>query len=91
MCDTVCPPEITTPATVNGPIDMIFGYIQYGQYTHPMGSGRPPWAAGEQEIVVRSCKQAASTLYWDHLEVEGVSSMAVPELSLKSYLIRIRM
>ena len=22
-------------------------YIQFGQYTHPMGSGRPPWAAGE--------------------------------------------
>ena len=22
-------------------------YIQFGQYTHPMGSSRPPWAAGE--------------------------------------------
>ncbi len=22
-------------------------YIQFGQYTHPMGSVRPPWAAGE--------------------------------------------
>ena len=22
-------------------------YIQFGQYTHPMDSGRPPWAAGE--------------------------------------------
>ncbi len=22
-------------------------YIQFGQYTHPMGSGWPPWAAGE--------------------------------------------
>ncbi len=22
-------------------------YIQFGQYTHPMGSGRPPWASYE--------------------------------------------
>ena len=60
VCDSVCPsvrPSITTaPAAANGPMDMIFGmrgvrlhiyYIQFGQYTHPMGSGRPPWAAGE--------------------------------------------
>ncbi len=26
-------------------------YIQFGQYTQPMGSGRPPWAAGEYLIV----------------------------------------
>ena len=26
-------------------------YIQFGQYTHPMGSGRSPWAAGEYNIV----------------------------------------
>ncbi len=25
-------------------------YIQFDQYTHPMGSGRPPWAAGELRI-----------------------------------------
>ncbi len=25
-------------------------YIHFGQYTHPMGSGRPPWAAGESYI-----------------------------------------
>ncbi len=57
FCVCVCPPEITSPAAANGPIDMIFGmergvplhvyYIQFGQYTHPMGSARPPWAAGE--------------------------------------------
>ncbi len=38
------------PAAANGPINMIFCmrgvplhvyYIQFGQYTHPMGSGRP--------------------------------------------------
>ncbi len=22
-------------------------YIQFSQYTHPVGSGRPPWTAGE--------------------------------------------
>ncbi len=26
-------------------------YIQLGQYTHPMGSSRPPWAAGEYVIL----------------------------------------
>ena len=26
-------------------------YIQFSQYTHPMGSGRPPWAAGEYVMV----------------------------------------
>ena len=25
-------------------------YINFGQYTHPMGSDRPPWAAGEYYI-----------------------------------------
>ncbi len=42
-----------------GPKGFIFGmeehlsmYSTYNlcQYTHPMGSGRPPWAAGEFEI-----------------------------------------
>ena len=26
-------------------------YIQFGQYTHSMDSGRPPWAAGEFNIL----------------------------------------
>ncbi len=30
-------------------------YIQFGQYTHPMGSGRRPWAAGELSIVSSDC------------------------------------
>ncbi len=28
-------------------------YIQFGPYTHPMGSGRPPWAAGELSNYVK--------------------------------------
>ncbi len=28
-------------------------YVQFGQYTHLMGSGRPPWAAGELTIPSR--------------------------------------
>ena len=28
--------------------------IQFCQYTHPMGSGRPPWAAGEYTIAVKA-------------------------------------
>ncbi len=28
-------------------------YMQFGQYTNLMGSGRPPWAAGECNIVQR--------------------------------------
>ena len=40
------------PAAANGRMDMrgvplhVY-YIQFGQHTHPMGSGRPPWAAGK--------------------------------------------
>ncbi len=30
-------------------------YIHFGQYTHPMGSGRPPWAAGELLYFVLIC------------------------------------
>ena len=26
-------------------------YILFGQYTHPIGSVRPPWAAGEYQIL----------------------------------------
>ncbi len=56
FCVSVCPSITTSPDAGNGPMDMIFGmrgvplrvyYIKFSQYTHPMGSGRPPWVAGE--------------------------------------------
>ena len=53
FCVSIRPSITTSPAAANGPKDMMRGialhvyYIPFGQYAHPIGSGRPPWAAGE--------------------------------------------
>ncbi len=53
FCLSVRPHEMTSAFAANGPMDMMRGaplhmyYIQFGQYPHPIGSSRPPWAAGE--------------------------------------------
>ena len=37
-----------SPAAGNGPMGLIY-YIHFGTKVHPIGSNRPPWAAGEYE------------------------------------------
>ena len=41
--------EVSRDSAMRG-VPLHIYYIQFGQCTHPMGHGRPPWAAGEQII-----------------------------------------
>ncbi len=42
-------------------VDLVEFNIQFGQPTHPMGSGRPPWAAGES-IITKSFQSGRGML-----------------------------
>ena len=47
VCDSVCPFAYNHLSSWS---QWTYGHDQFGQDTHPMGSGRPPWAAGEYII-----------------------------------------
>ncbi len=72
VCMCVCPPEITYPATAWCEVlPLHLYYIQFYQYTHPIGSGRTPWAAGK--------------LVMSDLSVYRVSSFSVLASIMKNF------
>ena len=50
VCDSFLPSVTTSLAAANRPMDLIFDYLHFSQYAHPMGSGRPQWADGEYDM-----------------------------------------
>ena len=49
LCETASAAKTVGPREVRG-VPVHLYCIEFGQCTQPMGSGRPPWAAGEYVI-----------------------------------------
>ena len=46
------------------PLYVYYMYIHFDQYTHPMGSGLPRWAAGEWLISLMHARKGSTQVEW---------------------------